>query len=130
MSFINHIKGIKFNYWYDYLIFVIIIIKMIFIILAITEFGLKITKKTDTEKYKHVVFWKERFEFVFIILMAVLLIYLFNPKDKTNRTPIIDDLVRLLLTLYGVVLIITANWSIFIEESVIIKGIRKIFHIT
>jgi hypothetical protein len=103
---------------------------MIFIILAITELGLKVTKKTDTEKYKHVIFWKERFEFVFIILMAVLLIYLFNPKDKTNRTPIIDDLVRLLLTMYGVVLIITADWSIFIEESVIIEGIRKIFHIT
>ena len=130
MGFIEHVKGLKFNYWYDYLILIIIIIKMIFIILAITEFGFKLTKKTDTEASKNVIFWKERTEFIFIILMAVLLIYLFNPRDKNNKTPIINDLVKLLLFLYGFIIIITANWTIFIDESVIIEGIREIFHIT
>ena len=62
--------------------------------------------------------------------MAVLLIYLFNPRDKNNKTPIINDLVKLLLFLYGFIIIITANWTIFIDESVIIEGIREIFHIT
>ena len=130
MGFIEHVKGLKFNYWYDYLILVIIMIKTIFLILAITEFGFKLTKKTDTEASKNVIFWKERTEFIFIILMAVLLIYLFNPRDKTNKTPIITDLVKLLLFLYGFIIIITANWTIFIQESVILEGIRKIFHIT
>jgi hypothetical protein len=78
---------------------------------------------TNSEKDKEVLFWKERFEFVFIILMACLLIYLFNPRNE--RSFMINYETKLLLFLFGFILLITANWNTFIEESEIFKDIKS-----
>ena len=107
---------------YDIYIISIVLVKIGFIGLAATHLYLKHNGKTNSEKDKEVLFWKERFEFVFIILMACLLRYLFNPRN--DRSFMINYETKLLLFLFGFILLITANWQIFIEESEIFKDIK------
>jgi hypothetical protein len=71
-----------------------------------------------------ILFWKERLEFIFIALMALLLIYLFNPRR--DRNVIIDYETKLLLYLFGFILLITAKWGDFIHENPLFKKFQKI----
>jgi len=102
----------------------IILIKVGFIILAVSHLYLKIKHKDHTETDKKILFWKERLEFIFIALMAVLLIYLFNPR--TERSVLIDYETKLLLYLFGFILLITAKWDVFIHENQLFKKFQKI----
>ena len=97
---------------YIYLIFVV---KIIFIILSATNVYLKASKKQNTVLGKKIVYWRERTELVFIILMAILLIYLFNPR--TSQSVIITGNSKLILYLFGIVLLITANWKKILSPS-------------
>ena len=108
---------------YDIFIVLIFLVKIVFFILVLVHLYLKQHGKNNSEKDVTVLFWKERVEFVFIILMSFLLIYLFNPK--TNRLFMIDRETKILLFLFGFILIITANWSIFIQESKLFKDIKE-----
>jgi surface polysaccharide O-acyltransferase-like enzyme len=56
--------------------------------------------------------------------MAILLIYLFNPIN--NNINLIDKEAKILLYLFGIVLLVTAKWSEFIHESKWFKYIQKI----
>lgn len=96
------------NYLTSY-IYLIFLIKFIFIILAVIYLYLKAKKKDNTNLGKKIEYWKERTELVFIILMSLLLIYLFNPR--TPQTVIINGNPKILLFLFGIVLLITANWK-------------------
>ena len=70
------------NYYTIY-ISIIFLVKIVFIILASTHLYLKFKNETNSELDKEVLFWRERVEFIFILLMAILLIFLFNPyKNK------------------------------------------------
>lgn len=101
----------------------IILIKIGFVIMALTHIYLKAKGEEKSDLDKKILYWKERFEFIFIAAMALLLIYLFNPRK--NKTASIDYETSLLLYLFGFVLIITAKWDIFFKESSIIKKIQK-----
>ena len=108
---------------YDIYIILIVLVKIGFIILAVTHLYFKHHGKTNSEIDKEVLFWKERFEFIFIVLMSCLLIYLFNPRNERNF--MINYETKLLLFLFGFILLITANWNTFIEESEIFKDIKS-----
>ena len=108
--------------YYTIYISTIFLLKIVFIILASTHLYLKLKNKTDSDLDKQVLFWRERTEFIFIALMAVLLIYLFNPRK--NRMVMINNETQMLSFLFGVVLIITADWKIFFKESNIFKKIQ------
>ena len=108
--------------YYTIYIFSIFFIKIVFIILASTHLYLKFRNKTGSELDKTVLFWRERVEFIFILLMSILLIFLFDPKK--NRIFMINNETKLLLFLFGIVLIITANWKLFLQESNIFKKIQ------
>jgi hypothetical protein len=107
---------------YDYYIYLIFFVKIIFILLAITHIYLKNTDNTDLDK--NILYWKERVEFIFICLMSVLLIYIFNPR--LNKEFIINSETRLLLFLFGFILVITAKWDIFIEESKWFTNLKEV----
>ena len=109
---------------FDIYIIFIIFIKVGFVILAITHLYLKLKHKEHSEIDKKIVFWKERLEFVFIILMALLLIYLFNPRN--DRSILITHETKILLYLFGFILLITANWKDFFNESPTFKMLQKI----
>ena len=98
-------------------IILVFFFKVIFIVLALTNIYLK-TKGKGKENgtlSKSIKYWKERVEFLFVILMALLLIYLFSPRS--NRTTLINSETKLLFYLFGFVLLITAKWENFFKES-------------
>ena len=99
----------------DIYIYIIIFIKICFIISVITHIYLKNTKKEGSELDVKALYWREKLEFIFKALMAGLIIYLFNPRQ--NRERLIDYETKVLLYLFGFILLLTADWSAFVEES-------------
>jgi hypothetical protein len=104
---------------YDMYITAIFVIKIGFILMAITHVYLEMKGKEKTDLDKKILFWKERFDFIFTALMSVLLIYIFNPRY--NNFNLIDKETKVLFYLFGFVLIITAKWRIFFEQSPLLK---------
>ena len=104
----------KFETPLDLLVLFIFIIKIVFILSAIGHLVLShssnpVLQKKDPE----FVYWKERTEFIFIVSMSVLLIYHFKPG---NNKPISEE-TALLFFLFGIILVLTAKWSLFIKEA-------------
>lgn len=104
---------------YDMYVTAIFVIKIGFILMAITHVYLEMKGKEKTDLDKKILFWKERFDFIFTALMSVLLIYIFNPRY--NNFNLIDKETEVLFYLFGFVLIITAKWRIFFEQSPLLK---------
>ena len=107
---------------YHIFLLVIVITKSLFIILALLDRYLKFTNQEKTSLGTQIDLWKSRVEFVFIILMSLLLIYLFNPRR--DRKAMINKETEVVLFLFGIVLIITADWSDFFKEPSLIKSIQ------
>jgi hypothetical protein len=110
--------------YFDMYVTLIFIVKIAFIILAIYRLYIKAKKPQDKKLLETVEFWKERMEFIFITLMSIFLIYLFNPR--ANNINMINSESKLLLYLFGFVLLLTENWSSFIYESQWFKEFRGI----
>lgn len=104
---------------YDIYITFIFLIKIGFILLAVTHIYLKAKGEEKSDLDKKILYWKERLEFIFIVLMSCLLIYIFNPR--VDKSILIDKETKILLYLFGFVLLITAKWDIFIKESHFVK---------
>jgi len=108
----------KFSLLRSYII-LIIIIKFIFLLLVFYSFIIKylLKKNPKNTNYKIALEINDRIkhqvEFIFIISIALLLIILFNPNKIKHFH--IDNEARLLLYLFGYLLIITADWSNFIQ---------------
>ncbi|MFY7728781.1 MAG: hypothetical protein ACOVRN_04630 [Flavobacterium sp.] len=108
---------------FDMYIAFIFLIKIGFIVTAVTHLYLK-TKGDDYSAIdQEILYWKQHFEFIFIAAMATLLIFLFNPL--ANRITIIDRETKLLLYLFGIVLLITAKWDVFFQESHLFQLIQR-----
>ena len=110
--------------YFSFYLFILFALKIVFIMMAITTIYLKIKHRENSEIYKTFFYWKERVEFIFVVLMALLLIYLFNPRQ--NRLFMINGETKLLLYLFGFVLIITADWSSFIKETIWIQRVQEV----
>ena len=99
-------------------IFLIILVKVVYLFFVLTSlyFKNKLKNKPNDKNYKaklelndHL---KHQIELVFTILVAILLIILFNPS---NKNLIIDNETRTILYLFGFLLIITTNWENFFK---------------
>jgi len=99
---------------YDIYITFIIIIKVLFLILTIVHAFLKAKNKENSILNKKIVYWKERLEFVFILSMSLLLIFIFNPRK--DRSKYLDYETKILFYLFGFILIITAKWEIILPN--------------
>jgi hypothetical protein len=105
------------NYEYDYEI-ILLILKIAIIVLWITDIYLKYTPPEDRFlDIKKEEFWTERVSFLFEILIALLLIYLFDPFNPRPLT----KMTKLTLFTVGILTILRANWKKFIGESPLIK---------
>ena len=97
---------------------ILLILKILIIVFWILDIYLKYTppkyRFLDIHKEE---FWAERVSFLFEILIAFLLIYLFNPFS--HRT--INKMTKLTLFLFGIMTILRANWSKFIGGSPLLK---------
>ena len=105
-------------------IIVIFAVKILFILLSATNLYLKFKGKENSDLYKTLFYWRGRIEFIFVVLMSFLLIYLFNPRK--NKTHMINGETKILLYLFGFVLLITADWSNFIEEANWFQRIQEV----
>lgn len=111
------------DYYSSYII-TIFIVKVLFIVLAVYALYIKLKKPKDKMLLKKVSYWKEKTEFIFITLMSILLLYLFYPK--ADRGVMIDNETKILLYLFGFVLLLTENWSNFIHESIWFKRFQRL----
>lgn len=109
---------------YDIYISLIFVIKIGFILMVVTHIYLKAKGEAKTDLDKKIVYWKKRFEFIFVLLMAVLLIYLFNPRN--NRIVMIDGETNVLLYMFGFLLLINAKWGDFFHEAKWFKYIQQL----
>ena len=100
---------------YDAYVYLLFSLKIIFILLAIANLYMKSTNKLNTPTGQNIVYWKSRVDFVFTFLMALLLIYLFYPFSKAPVR--INEETKVLLFLFGVILVVTAEWSDFFHEA-------------
>lgn len=105
-------------------IYLIIAVKIIFVILAISLLYYKAKGKTTDPKAQHLQFWKDRMEFVFIFLMSTLMLTLFYPRRQ--QQPTLNYETRLLLFLFGIILLITADWSTFFHESPALQHVQSV----
>ncbi len=105
---------LKFETPLDFFIIFIIFIKILFILSAIGHLILSHSSSAAAQKEDpKLLYWKERFEFIFIASMSILLIYHFKPgKNK----PISEE-TSILFFLFGWILLFTAKWSIFFKEA-------------
>jgi len=70
----------------------------------------KFAQPKNKEKIKVFTCTKERTELVYKFMMSTLLIYLFNSRFSGYHTHL-DKETKFMLSLFGVVLIITADWN-------------------
>ena len=109
------------SYFIDYVlpafVYFIIFIKIIFLIATISQAYLtKVNPNSTYKKYnKQTLYLKEQTEFVFIACISLLLIFIFNPWY--NNEKYLNGEIRLLFYLFGWILIFTADWGVFLKES-------------
>ena len=116
----------------DIYIYFVLFIKLLFFILIIIFTNRKKRNEDINEnnnsKYdvyiKDFEYAKNRFEFIFIFLMAILLIVIFNPLVDQNI--MINKHTKLLLFIYGIIILINAEWKEFINTSYIYKRLSQI----
>lgn len=99
--------------FYSLFIIFIVIIKILFILTTLAYRYYQ--HKGDKKRVEQLDYWRERLEFIFIACMSVLLIYLFNPRS--NRPVVLDGETKILLYLYGIIILLTADWGLFVKES-------------
>jgi hypothetical protein len=107
---------------YDRFIIFLLLLKSIFIILAVAHFYFRITKKGNTKKDHQVIYWKDRVEFIFTIGMCILIVYLFSPRK--GKEILVTGETKLLLFMFGAVMLVTAKWDKFFETSAWFKELQ------
>ena len=104
-------------------------IKIAFIITAVAALLIKekgkIKGKANIALENKLEYWKDRLDFVFTFLMAFLLIYLFNPRNA-KTVMILDSETKLLLFLFGIILLVTAKWKTFFSQSKWLSTIQMV----
>lgn len=115
-----------------YYVLLLVVVKIISLFLAFSLFLINksIENKPEVkEKYNNLlrIYSKseEQFHFIFNILMAILLIMLFNPYAKDPI--IVNNEDKTILWLFGYLLLISADWSNFMDEwKTIIKDFNNV----
>jgi len=107
-------------------IYFIILIKIFFLFFSIGHILLSHSTSSLKEKDSTFLYWKNRMEFIFTICMAILLIFIFNPRFK-NKIYITKEM-QILFFIFGFILIFTADWNLFIKEAPWYKKIISSFN--
>ena len=109
----------------DYIITFLLIVKVLFVVCALTDVYLEHKKgEKNEELIEKVQFWKDRFEFVFIAGMSLLLLYFFFPR---NNKPLVTTFeTRFLFFVYGIIIFIKMDWGLFINESKVFDLIQRV----
>ncbi len=107
-------------------IYIIIFFKIVFLFLIFFHvFFLTLGKNSANAQYydDKLVKLIHQSDFVFKFLMAFLLIFIFYPKRDNMK--FINTQMKFLFFLFGIILLLTADWSTFFKESNVYKKILK-----
>ena len=107
----------------SYFVVFIYLLKLSFILLSLYKIYIKKRTPYDEVHIQRVQIIRERIEFIFIISMAILLLSCFYPGSKDQ--PISHDK-RVLFFIFGTILIITAKWEDFFNESPSLREVQRI----
>ena len=108
--------------FYNFFILFLLFLKFLLVFLAGCHLYYKRTNKLSTKRNEQIEYLRTRIEFTFVALMALLMIYLFNPlQGKEIR---INGETKLLLFLFGIILLITAKWESFFKTSILFRDIQ------
>ena len=102
--------------YYNFFLRFIFTVKLVFILLAIYEIYITKKEPKNMKKINEIKYFKERSEILFKGLMSILLIYLFNPIYNKKNLVYLDYETRLFLSLFGMIIIITADWKTIIRN--------------
>jgi len=110
----------------EFIIYIIIIIKILFLITSIGHLILSHTRK-QTPKTKEFdekfLEWKQKFEFVFIVMMACLLIFIFTPWS--DNAHYMTSTMKFLFYLFGFILILSADWNLVLPSTSLDSIVRR-----
>jgi len=101
--------------YYDYFILFVFLSKILFVVCGVWHFILVKKNKGENELSIKLAIRKEYFEFIFVISMALLCLYLFNPLAEIR--PAINKETRILLFIFGWIILINCKWDLFFEQS-------------
>jgi hypothetical protein len=113
----------------------IFMIKVLFLIMTIMAKRTELVIKRDTKKGKTAnldeqrkklekeEYLRTRLELMFKFTMSIFLIIVFFPKRKKRVELTYED--NLLLTVFGFILLITADWSVLIPHNIIEEYMSK-----
>ena len=130
---------------YEYYIYLIIFFKTIFFILSLIHIYFKIkdnrnktsdntnnTNNTNNNNannlkiQQRVEYLRSSCEFIVTILISCLLIYLFNPLYP--KLYLIDKETKIVLFLFGIILLLTSKWSDFFHTSKFFVLFQEFLH--
>jgi len=98
-----------------------LIIKILFLLSTIIYY-ISSTKITNKKSLYILTYIREITEFVFIFSMSLLLIIIFFPRK--NNVTYINKENSILFFALGIILIISADWSLFFEENIILQKLK------
>ncbi len=113
----------------------IFMIKVLFLIMTVMAKRTELVIKRDTKKGKtanldeqrkkleNEEYLRTRLELMFKFTMSIFLIIVFFPKRKSRVELTYED--NLLLTVFGFILLITADWSVLIPHNIIEEYMSK-----
>jgi hypothetical protein len=109
----------------DYIITFLLIVKVLFVLCALARVYLEHKKGENNEELiGKIEYWKDRFEFIFIAGMSLLLLYFFFPR---NNKPIVTTFeTRFLFFVYGILVFINLDWKLFFSESKTFKFVQTV----
>jgi hypothetical protein len=107
---------LKFKTYLDFFILFIILTKVCFLFFAAGDAALH---RSTNNYIKNVLVpefsrWKNISEIIYIVSMGILLIYIF--KIRENGIHGLEEDVGFILFLFGIILILTADWSVFFKN--------------
>ena len=106
----------------------IVVIKFFFLYFAIRQlyFRFKTYKdpknKVFQKNLETVKIYKNQTDFVFMISMAFLFIFLFNPWKNNDKY--LDQHSKYLMYVFGFVILFTSDWNLFISDSLLLKTFK------
>ena len=104
-----------------YILF-IVGLKVIFLLLLLAHLYLK-NKSQWNEVDEKILYWKERVEFLFVTCVAMLMLYIFNPRSA--NTIFITNEIKILLFAFAFLILITENWEKFFNENKLIVNLKQ-----
>lgn len=91
---------------------IIICLKIIFIASTLLHKYVSHNKKSNLKKYDDkLVYLRDLSEFIFVVLMCLILIFVFHPRQEHNKY--LNKEMRFLIYLFGWIILLTADWSEF-----------------